>query len=275
MSLICSDYSLSCLLVVTENDNDKYLSRSLNSIGIEQSQRADQYVIVRNGPLNDGLRVILKRFAEHDAHNVLFVDLPKLTNLSIALNAGLSQCTGTYTARMDPDDVSHPDRFSKQMRFLAQSPNVDICGAWIGEFQFDVESVKIRKLPISHADIVEYAKLRNPIAHPSVIFKTQSISDIGGYADVDKAQDYLLWCNAITQGYKLSNIPETLLYFRSDINHMQRRGWQYFKGELVILKKMRSIGFLSRSQFLKSCLLRLIVRMQFVWLRRLIYKLRS
>lgn len=275
MSSICSDNSLSCLLVVTENDNDEYLSRSLNSIGIEQSQRADQYVIVRNGPLNDSLRVILKRFAEHDAHNVMFVDLPKLTNLSIALNAGLSQCKGTYTARMDPDDVSHPDRFIKQMRFLTQSPDVDICGAWIGEFQFDIGSVKIRKLPISHAEIVKYAKLRNPIAHPSVIFKTQLILDIGGYADVDKAQDYLLWCSAITRGYKLSNIPETLLYFRSDINHMKRRGWQYFKSEVVILKKMRSIGFLSSGQLLKSCFLRLIVRMQIVWLRRLIYKLRS
>jgi hypothetical protein len=37
---------------------------------------------------------------------------------------------------MDTDDVSLPKRFEKQLAVF-ENQDVDICGAWIGEFEFN------------------------------------------------------------------------------------------------------------------------------------------
>lgn len=275
MAALFPEISLSCLLVVTNNDNDVFLKSALDSVGTKQTRPANEYIIVRNGPLNTKIQNVLLTYSQSHNLNVTFVDLPQLTNLSRALNAGLDICTSDFIVRMDPDDISTPQRFESQLSFLLAQQDYHICGTWIGEFENDMSNFRLRKLPTSHEAIVKFAKFRNPIAHPSVMYRAYAIKQIGGYPDILKAQDYLLWVTAIMAGLKFANLPTLHLYFRSDSNHLRRRGWHYFQNEVVILMKMKHIGFLTFRQFFVSFCARLIVRTQGIWLRKIIYKLRK
>ena len=260
---------------MTNNDNHAFLSLALNSVGANQTRVANEYIIVRNGPLNTNIQNILSNFSQNYNLNVTFVDLPKMMHLSGALNAGLDVCNSEFIVRMDPDDISTPTRFEEQISFMLAHSDCQICGTWIGEFENDKADFRLRKLPTSHEAIVKYAKFRNPIAHPSVMFAVNAIKEIGGYPEIPKAQDYLLWVTAIMAGLKCANLPVLHLYFRSDKEHLRRRGWHYFKNEFVILTKMRKIGFLTPRQFFLSFCAKLIVRTQGIWLRKIIYKLRK
>ena len=55
--------------------------------------------------------------------------------LSEALNLGLNHCTQELVARMDPDDVSHPDRFQRQAGIFTVNREISILGSWIAEFR--------------------------------------------------------------------------------------------------------------------------------------------
>lgn len=46
--------------------------------------------------------------------------------IAYALNTGLDHCRSTYIARMDADDISHPERFERQFSFLEENPGIDV-----------------------------------------------------------------------------------------------------------------------------------------------------
>lgn len=53
------------------------------------------------------------------------------------LNYGLSIAKGEYIARMDFDDISTPDRFTKQITYMDNHPEIGLCGAAIGQILGD------------------------------------------------------------------------------------------------------------------------------------------
>lgn len=49
--------------------------------------------------------------------------------LSARLNQAVTMARGTYFARMDHDDVCHPERLRKQVEYLEENPDVDLLAA--------------------------------------------------------------------------------------------------------------------------------------------------
>ena len=265
---------ISCLMVVSSSDEEAFLDQALTSISGSQSLSANEYVLVLNGPLAGGVVRLLSQFRERMGGKVKFVNRDTMGTLSDALNQGLKSCSCELVARMDPDDIALPLRFERQLAAFQDNQALDICGSYISEFDYDPSIAKLRKLPESHRSILAFAKWRNPLAHPSVMFRKQAILDIGGYPAIGKAQDYLLWVTAIVSGYELANLSEPLLLFRSGKTHMERRNWSYFTCEVDVFWRMRKMGFLTTWQFIANLLLRSVVRSQPTFLKTLIYKLR-
>lgn len=42
---------------------------------------------------------------------------------------------------MDTDDIAKPDRFEKQIKIFEKYPDIDICSAWIEEFENDTNNI--------------------------------------------------------------------------------------------------------------------------------------
>lgn len=85
-------------------------------------------------------------------------------------------------------------------------------GAWIDEFEDDISDVKsVRKLPELPDDIRQFAKRRNPINHPVVMFRKSAVLAAGGYQHFPLFEDYYLWIRMLMNGAKFYNIQESLL----------------------------------------------------------------
>ncbi len=234
----------SVLLSLYHKESPLFLFKSLCSI-FSQTLLPDEVVLVEDGPLTPELYEVVEEFV-HEHPEMKRVVLEKNKGLGEALNEGLKHCSHDLVARMDTDDITKPERFEKQVKIFQKHPEVDVVGSWIDEFEGDISHVvSVRRLPECHEDILSFAKKRNPINHPVVMFRKGAVFAAGGYQHFPLFEDYYLWVRMLMNGAKFYNIQESLLYFRSSPDMFKRRGGLKYVGTEV-----RFQNFLLRSHFI-------------------------
>ncbi len=260
---------LSVLLSVYIKEKPAYLRACFESL-LAQTRQADQVVLVEDGPLTMELQQTIEYYAA--LLPVQRVRLECNQGLARALNHGLQHCEHGLVARMDTDDVALPQRFERQLCYMAAHPEVDVASAWIEERNQGMEQVfHLKKLPERHEQLCDFAKKRSPLSHPVTIFRKQAVLDVGGYPQVFP-EDYALWSLMLVKGYRFGNIPEVLLYMRTDNDFIGRRGLDFFKGEIRLLGYQRAVGFLSPAQYWLNLCLRAAIRLPPAVIRRFLYR---
>lgn len=250
----------SVLISLYFKEHPFYLKTSLDSL-LTQTLLPNEIILVEDGPLTSELEQVVSDYSSR--YPILkVVPLPQNQGLGKALNEGLKYCSYELVARMDTDDIAKPDRFQKQVEVFEKHPEIDVCGAWIDEFEGDIDKIiSTRKLPEWHNDIATYAKKRNPINHPVVMFKKSAVVKAGSYQHFPLFEDYYLWVRMLMNGAKFYNIQESLLWFRFSPEMFKRRGgWGYAMKELKFQKTLRRMGFISTSVYLKNVAIRLTTR---------------
>lgn len=250
----------SVLLSIYNREHPAYLRQCLDSLFM-QSLLPAEIVLVKDGPLTIELDSII---SEYEALHPIFkvVCLEKNQGLGKALNEGLKYCSFELVARMDTDDIAKVKRFEKQIEVFQNNPQIDICSAWIDEFEGDVNHiVATRKLPENHDEIALYAQSRCPINHPVVMFRKSKVISAGGYQHFPLFEDYYLWMRMLKSGAMFYNIQESLLYFRTSSNMYKRRGgWKYAIDELHFQNVLFNMRMISCGRFLLNVMMRFPVR---------------
>eukprot|EP01090_Pellita_catalonica_P018144 TRINITY_DN5737_c0_g1_i1.p1 TRINITY_DN5737_c0_g1~~TRINITY_DN5737_c0_g1_i1.p1 ORF type:complete len:209 (-),score=20.98 TRINITY_DN5737_c0_g1_i1:252-878(-) len=176
--------------------------------------------------------------------------------LGYALNEGIKECSYELIARMDTDDIATPDRFEKQISFFKSNPDVDVLGGMIEEFEeVPGDLNQFRMLPFEHDKILSFAKFRNPINHPTVVYKKTRILEVGAYtSDILFWEDYLLWVKLLKNGCVFHNLEDVLLNFRVQTGNQmikKRRGIKYAVNEVKFATFSRKIRFFNNYDFIK------------------------
>jgi glycosyltransferase involved in cell wall biosynthesis len=187
-----------------------YVEESVDSI-LSQTLEDFEFIIINDGS-TDGSRAVLEQFAERDNR----VRLIHQTNrgLTPSLNRGLELARGTYIARMDDDDISHPDRLGRQVCFLEANPDVGVLGGGARVIDETGEPVDYWVPPTKHGHITWRLLFNACFTHPSVMVRRSLLQDLGGYADWARcSQDHELWTRAV-QETRLAALPDELIQFR-------------------------------------------------------------
>jgi glycosyltransferase involved in cell wall biosynthesis len=182
---------------------------------LSQSLRPYEVHLIQDGPISSELETLVTAFTSYDC--VTHLIIPQNVGLSYALNLSILHTSTPYYARMDADDVSHSTRLEKQANFLLENQAIDILGTWVLEFKHDplYEEGFLRKLPTDLSQIRAFFHYRNPIAHPSVMFRRGVFARIGLYdLRFSGAEDLELWARALRMNIGIANLPEVLLYYR-------------------------------------------------------------
>ena len=251
--------NFSVLMSVYYKENPLFLSDALNSV-YSQTVKPTEVVLVQDGPLIKELYDVIDSWK--NKLNIVDVIMTSNVGLGEALNQGLQLCSYELVARMDTDDIALPTRFEKQIAAF-DSQNIDVCGSWISEFDHDPSTIlSIRQVPEYHADITKFARSKNPMNHPSVMFKKTTIVKVGGYQNVLYFEDYYLWLSLIKNGATLYNIPSPLVHMRAGFNQLSRRsGYLYFKREFNFYKSCYKSKLLPLDNVLKNMTLRMPLRL--------------
>ncbi|HLT99048.1 MAG TPA: sugar transferase [Burkholderiaceae bacterium] len=248
--------TLSVLMSVYKAENPAYLRIALESLK-QQTRRADEVVLVEDGPLSDALHEVIEAF--RDDLNIQSVVLPRNVGLAKALNAGLAHCRHELVARMDSDDISLPQRFEKQMAFMEAHPDIAASSASLEEFDENGQVFSSRVLPATHEELVQFARRRSPLSHAVAIFRKSVVLSVGGYPLFKRSQDVALWSLLIVKGYKLANLPDVLFRVRAGAAFMTRNGMRSLHHELAVIRYQRRIGFLTWSETLRNMGVRFVL----------------
>ena len=204
------------------------------------------------------------------------MSLTKNIGLGGALNYGLKECSYEYVARMDADDISTKDRFLLQQNFLIENSAIDIVGSNIIEFNpNDNKKTGIRMLPQNHNEIFKYAKFRNPINHPSAMYKKEAVLSVGGYKHFNGFEDYYLWVRMLKSGKIFHNLQENLVEMSAGKNQSNRRGgMNYVKHEINFFIELFQLKFINILDLFINIVVRVPIRLLPNQLRNLFYTIR-
>jgi glycosyltransferase involved in cell wall biosynthesis len=264
--------NLSVLMSVYAETRTSDLSRCLNSLS-QQTLPATEIVMVRDGPILSTVERCIQSYES----TFLFQHLSFTHNrgLGPALRDGIKACNYDLIARVDSDDWSIPERFQKQAQFLHSESSISVVGGGLKEHYGSGRNAisVVRQGPMDHASIQQAAKRRNPMNHPTVMFRKNDVLACNSYEFCPLFEDYYLWAKMLTQGYLFSNLPEALVETDIDSDYFRRRGGvTYVRNELRLVRELRQIGFLSPSEASVFILSRLPIRLLPVFLRQYMYK---
>lgn len=269
--------TIGVLLPVYKNDKCEYLSLSIDSILKQTYANLILYIGI-DGPISEELkniiscylsdyRIRVNYFKENRGLAVVLNDL-----LRIAIEDNIE-----FIARMDADDISVLDRFSKQLDFLKSHSEIDVVGGSI--FEIDEDGLPRNKTiiyPPSPKECLKFFAKRNPHAHPAVMFRKRFFEKIGhAYRpEYRQNQDTLLWFDGFIKGTQNANIPDIVLNFRmtESLIKKRRNGWDFaqkqFKDRIMINRTL-NYGIVSYI----FCVAMFILQLSPTSIRKVAYKI--
>lgn len=263
----------SVLMSVYYKEHPEYLRQSMQSI-YDQIVPTDDFVLVCDGPLTPALDTVITDMQQTFGSHLHVIRLLKNGGLGNALNVGMQQCKNNLVARMDSDDISRPNRCERQLAVFRDHPEFSLVSGIVEEFSDTIDHVTVRRIvPEQQADILAFAKKRNPFNHPCIMYKKSDVEAAGGYQDFYLLEDYYLWIRMLQQGFIGYNLQEPLLWMRAGSEMYKRRGgWEYVQSQRNLFKYMAQTGFITESQYQIQSMIRLIGAVVPNWLRAFLFK---
>ena len=212
------------------NTKIEYLRIAMDSI-LHQTYRNLEFIIIDDAS-DQWCAAFLeeyknKRETEYGDRRIRLFHNERNKGLTVSLNIALRMAKGNYIARMDADDISLPQRISKQISYMEAHKDIDVlaCGSFIygGEPLFPTEkdfTDSPRFAGIYRKFEQERMRVRLSFAnieftHPTVVFRSSFLRENHLQYDesIHKAQDYNMWVRCIEKG-KLDSLQEVLFISR-------------------------------------------------------------
>lgn len=134
--------------------------------------------------------------------------------LGSCLRAMVEQAGSELLARFDGDDVNEPDRLARQVALLDAQTGLVATGAWMREVDSQGHPLRVVSHPSPDPREVRWRLLfHNPLFHPTMLLRRESVLRAGNYAPMGMGQDWDLWWRLLALG-PIGNVPAPLVRHR-------------------------------------------------------------
>ncbi len=208
------------------------LQEALDSL-YAQTFQDFEIILCDDGSKDNTYAIALDNAEKHN--NIVLLKNEKNLGLNATLNNCLAVANGKYIARMDGDDISTPDRFEKEYKFLEAHPEYAIVSCNMVYFDENGEFARGKK-PAGEVYKVDFPK-GTPFCHAPCMVRREAYITIEGYTVSEKllrVEDYHLWYKMYLKGYKGFNLSDCLYMMRDDRNAYARRKLKYRFNEAYV-----------------------------------------
>jgi glycosyltransferase involved in cell wall biosynthesis len=222
---------------------------------LAQTYRCKEFVLVCDGELGTKLESAVEHYEKTMPEIFTVIRMKKNCGVGACANAAIKAAQTEYILKMDSDDIAMPERCEKQMRFLRDNPHIDMCGAYIEEFDSDSgDSIAVKRTPLSNDEIRTYAKRRNPFNNQTLVYKRTAAIEAGGYTTVRRCEDYDFVVRLLSSGAVGANLPEVLVRYRVTADNLtRRRNLHNTRSFISVRWRIYRSGYSSFSDFLIPC----------------------
>jgi len=189
-------------------NGEKYLKESIESI-LNQTFFDFEFIIINDGSIDNSMEII-KSFTDK---RIKVFENKQNRGLVYSLNKSLDKAKGKYIVRQDQDDISLPNRFFAQYKFMEKNPHVGVCGTYMKSIG---DNNNIFKLPIIYDQIKVNLLFGCVINHPTVMIRQSLIKEYKIKYDqaYPHAEDYDLWSKLVNKTI-ITNLPKVFLLYRN------------------------------------------------------------
>lgn len=194
-------------------NGERFLRPAIESV-LGQTFDDFEFLILDDGS-SDSTRAIITDYAARDPR--IRPILRENRGLIASLNQLLAEARAPLVARMDADDVSLPERFARQVAFLATHPEVGVLGTWTDDIDETGAPYPLDAPPhpLDHDQFLRAIDESLPLlCHPAVMYRRDVVLAAGGYhAAFHHCEDLDLWLR-LARVTRMANLPERLLRYR-------------------------------------------------------------
>lgn len=196
----------SITVVVPVHNARPFLDESISSI-VNQTL-ADFEIVILDDASTDGSDRLLREWEKRDSRIRLFYSKEKL-GLAGSSNFVVRKANTEVVARMDADDISHPDRLRRQWEIIKNFPDVAVVGTLCDGI--DASGRRVR--PRDRWRILRRSAYF-PFPHGSTMFRKEAFDAIGGYKEsFSCGEDQDFFYRMIKVG-RVVTLPDVLYHYR-------------------------------------------------------------
>lgn len=214
-------------------NSEKFLSKAIQSV-LKQTYTNWTLILLDDGSTDNSLN-IAKEFAEKDSRIKVLSD-GQNKHLAYRLNEIAKLCQTKYLARMDADDIMHPERLEKQLKILEQNPEIDVLGsnAYSIDDNDNIQGIRMK------IDNNEFKLLDcKSFIHPSIMAKTTWFRANPYDIKAVRVEDYELWQRTLSKSvFKVYTQP--LLFYREFGDNYYKKYFSGFSSKKYVATKLKS-----------------------------------
>ena len=208
------------IIMSTYKEEETLLRESIESI-LNQTFKDFEFIIILDYPDNNLHKKIIEEYSKIDNRIRFFVNENNL-GLTGSLNRGLSLAKGEYIGRMDADDISLPYRLERQLEYIKKN-QYDLIGGITQMIDEEGNSIfSIQKVPTDFNKIKKALRYGQCIAHPTWLGRKEVFDYLNGYRNIPFCEDFDFTLRVVLNGFKISNLNETVLKYRMTKNSISR-----------------------------------------------------
>jgi glycosyltransferase involved in cell wall biosynthesis len=193
-------------VVMPVHNTRRFIDQAILSI-LSQTFTDFEFIIL-NDSSTDESGEIARAWARQD-DRIRVIENENHLGHSATSNLAVSLARSNYVARMDADDVSHPERLSREWQILSQSADIVLAGSLADGI--DAEGKQVR--PRDRWRIIRRSRFA-PFAHGSILFRKQAFDAVGGYkGSAKRVGDQDLYHRMAKKGRTVT-LPEVLYHYR-------------------------------------------------------------
>lgn len=183
-----------------------FLDESIKSI-LEQTFTNFEFVILDDAS-TDGSGELLREWSQRDRRIRLFKS-EKRQGLSGSSNLVVSKARTAIVARMDADDISHPERLRREWDIIESYPDVVV----VGTLCIGIDATGRQVRPRDRWRLLRRSGYI-PFPHGSVMFRRGVFNEVGGYyQETIGAEDQELFSRMAARG-RVVTLPDVLYRYR-------------------------------------------------------------
>lgn len=189
---------------------ENFLREAIESI-LSQTFKDFEFLIINDGSTDNSNKIILS----YKDSRIIYVKNDKNLGQAETMNRGLKIAKAELIARMDADDISHPERLEKQYFQMKKDKSLAILASDFDVINEEGGLLYEYRHARSSEEIYYILQFRNCVGHPTVMFRKHII--LGTYRGYDmhrEAEDYDLWLR-VSKTHKISIINHNLLKLRT------------------------------------------------------------
>ena len=207
------EHSPTVSVLITAYNGEEYIGDAIESI-LGQTF-ADFELIIVDDDSKDRTVEIANSYAQKDSRLKVIIN-KKNIGFTQSLNKGIEQSRGEYIARIDADDIAHPERLARQVEFMEQNESVSVVGTYCHWIDHDKKVIG-ELIPLMNEKDMRKKILGKCVAvHSSIMVRQALFDKIGLYDPRPVVEDELdLYARALKNGLKIANIPEFLMWRRT------------------------------------------------------------